>query len=51
MSRTTHRQRTLTPGEISRLPDGHGLLLRGGDWGLIGQTPWYCDPLWGSIGG
>jgi type IV secretion system protein VirD4 len=51
VSRQTHRQRTLTPGEISRLPEGHGLLLRGGAWDLIGLTPWYCDPLWASIAG
>jgi type IV secretory pathway TraG/TraD family ATPase VirD4 len=51
VSRHTHRQRTLTPGEISRLPAGHGLLLNGGAWGLIRLTPWYCDPVWGSIAG
>ena len=31
----THRQRTLIPGEIAQLPDGHGLLLRGASWGLV----------------
>ena len=47
----TQRQRTLIPGEIAQLPDGHALLLRGASWGLIGLTPWYqCEP-WASIGG
>lgn len=45
----THRQRTLTPGEIAQLPDGHGLLLRGGEWGLIKLTPWYAHQPWANI--
>jgi type IV secretory pathway TraG/TraD family ATPase VirD4 len=47
----THRQRVLTPGDISRLPEGRALLLRGGAWDLIGLTRWYCDPLWSKIAG
>jgi type IV secretory pathway TraG/TraD family ATPase VirD4 len=38
---STARQRTLPPGEIAKLPAGHGLLLRGTDWGLLRLTPWY----------
>jgi type IV secretion system protein VirD4 len=45
----THRQRTLTPGEIAQLPDGHGLLLRGAAWGLIQLTPWYAHEPWASV--
>ena len=45
----THRQRVLSPGEIAQLPDGHGLLLRGGEWGLIGLTPWYAYEPWTNI--
>jgi type IV secretory pathway TraG/TraD family ATPase VirD4 len=45
----TQRQRTLTPGEIAQLPDGHGLLLRGAAWGLIRLTPWYEHEPWASI--
>lgn len=44
----THRQRMLTPGEIAQLPDGHGLLLRGTGWTLIGLTPWYKHEPWAS---
>ena len=47
----TQRQRTLIPGEIAQLPDGHGLLLRGPSWGLIELTPWYEREPWASIGG
>ena len=47
----THSQRTLIPGEIAQLPDGHGLLLRGASWGLIELTPWYQHEPWASIGG
>jgi type IV secretory pathway TraG/TraD family ATPase VirD4 len=49
ISYQTHRQRTLTPGEIAKLPNGHGLLLRGGEWGLIGLTPWYAHQPWANI--
>jgi len=45
----TQRQRTLTPGEIAQLPDGHGLLLRGAAWGLIKLTPWYRHEPWVSV--
>ena len=45
----TQRQRTLTPGEIAKLPDGQGLLLRGGEWGLIHLTPWYSHQPWANI--
>jgi type IV secretory pathway TraG/TraD family ATPase VirD4 len=45
----TQRQRTLSPGEIANLPDGHGLLLRGGEWGLIALTPWYAHHPWANI--
>ncbi len=49
VSYQTHRQRILTPGEIAQLPDSHGLLLRGGAWGLLELTPWHeCEP-WTSI--
>lgn len=41
---TTTRQRTLSPGEIAALPAGHGLLVRGADWGLIEMAPWYRTP-------
>jgi len=45
----TQRHRTLPPGEIARLPNGHGLLLRGTDWGLLRLTPWYrCEP-WATV--
>ena len=49
LSYQTQRQRTLTPGEIANLPDGHGLLLRGASWGLIGLTPWYAHHPWANI--
>jgi type IV secretory pathway TraG/TraD family ATPase VirD4 len=51
VSYQTQRRRTLVPGEIARLPEGHGLLLRGGAWGLIGLTPWYAREPWARIGG
>ena len=47
----THRQRTLIPGEIAQLPEGHGLLLRGASWGLVELTPWHRHDPWASIGG
>jgi type IV secretion system protein VirD4 len=49
ISYQTHRQRVLSPGEIAQLPDGHGLLLRGAAWGLIGLTPWFQYEPWASI--
>jgi type IV secretion system protein VirD4 len=49
LSYQTQRQRTLSPGEIASLPDGHGLLLRGGEWGLIALTPWYAHHPWANI--
>lgn len=45
----TQRQRTLPPGEIARLPDGHGLLLRGTHWGLVKLTPWYRTEPWSAV--
>ena len=47
----TQRQRTLTPGEIHRLPHGHALLLHGSQWGLTQLTPWYRGEPWASIAG
>jgi type IV secretory pathway TraG/TraD family ATPase VirD4 len=44
----TQRQRTLAPGDIARMPDGHGLLLRGGGWGLLRLAPWYRGEPWRS---
>jgi type IV secretory pathway TraG/TraD family ATPase VirD4 len=45
----TQRQRTLTPGDIARLPDGHALLLRGADWNTIRLTPWHETQPWARI--
>jgi type IV secretion system protein VirD4 len=42
----TQRHRTLPPGEIARLPVGHGLLLRGTHWGLVRLTPWHQTQPW-----
>jgi len=50
VSYQTQRQRVLTPGDIARLPDGHGLLLRGTDWELIGLTKWYETEPWRTVG-
>jgi type IV secretion system protein VirD4 len=47
----TQRHRTLPPGEIARLPGGHGLLLRGTNWGLLRLTPWYRTEPWATVGG
>ncbi len=47
----TQRHRTLTPGEIHRLPPGHALLLHGSHWGLTRLTPWFCAEPWASLGG
>lgn len=45
----TQRQRVLTPGDIARLPDGHGLLLQGTDWELITLTKWYESEPWQRV--
>jgi type IV secretion system protein VirD4 len=45
----TQRHRTLPPGEIARLPKGHGLLLRGTQWGLLRLTPWYRTEPWATV--
>ena len=50
VSYQTQRQRVLTPGEIARLPDGHGLLLRGTDWELLRLTRWYESEPWRTVG-
>ena len=47
----TQRQRTLTPGDIAKLPDGRGLLLRGADWELITLTRWYEREPWRQVAG
>ncbi len=46
----TQRQRVLGPGEVAKLPAGQGLLLRGGDWGLIGVTRWFESEPWRTVG-
>lgn len=45
----TTRQRTLSPGEIARLPAGRALHLRGTRWGLIRSTPWHRTLPWKPI--
>jgi hypothetical protein len=45
----TQRHRTLPPGEIARLPNGHGLLMRGTHWGLVRLTPWYRTSPWSAV--
>ncbi len=45
----TVRQRTLSPGEISQLPQGHGLLLTAHGWGLLRLAPWYATAPWRDI--
>jgi hypothetical protein len=45
----TQRQRTLAPGEVARLPTGHGLLLRGTAWGLLQLAPWYSAEPWATV--
>jgi type IV secretory pathway TraG/TraD family ATPase VirD4 len=50
VSYQTQRQRVLTPGDIARLPDGRGLLLRGTDWELLGLTKWYEREPWRRVG-
>ena len=49
MTYHTQRHRTLPPGEIARLPKGHGLLLRGTHWGLLRLTPWYRTEPWATV--
>jgi type IV secretory pathway TraG/TraD family ATPase VirD4 len=49
VSYQTQRQRVLTPGEIARLPDGQGLLLRGTDWELIKLTKWHETEPWRTV--
>jgi len=46
----TQRQRVLTPGEIAKLPAGHGLLLTNAKWALLGLTPWHTSEPWKRIG-
>lgn len=50
VSYQTQRQRVLPPGEVAKLPAGQGLLLRGGEWGLIGLTRWFEREPWRSLG-
>ncbi|MGA2454390.1 MAG: type IV secretory system conjugative DNA transfer family protein [Solirubrobacteraceae bacterium] len=45
----TQRQRTLNPGDIARLPPGHGLLLHGTHWGLLKLTPWQRTRPWTAV--
>ena len=45
----TQRHRTLNPGDIARLPPGHGLLLHGAHWGLVRLTPWQRTQPWSGI--
>jgi len=47
----TQRHRTLSPGDIARLPPGHGLLLHGAHWGLLRLTPWYRTQPWTAVAG
>jgi type IV secretion system protein VirD4 len=47
----TQRHRTLNPGDIARLPPGHGLLLRGTHWGLLRLTPWQRTQPWTAVAG
>ncbi len=50
VSYQTQRQRTLTPGEIAKLPPGQALLLRGAEWRLIGLTKWFEHEPWRMVG-
>jgi type IV secretion system protein VirD4 len=47
----TQRQRTLNPGEIAKLPIGHGLLLKGANWELLQLTPWHKTQPWKTLAG
>ena len=49
VSYQTQRQRILTPGDIARLPDGHGLLLQGTDWELLSLTKWFEREPWRRV--
>ncbi len=49
VSYSTQRQRTLSPGEIARLPAGHALLLQGVSWGLVRLTPWHRTAPWDAV--
>jgi type IV secretion system protein VirD4 len=50
VSYQTQRQRVLTPGDIARLPDGHGLLLHSNEWELLRLTKWYESEPWRTVG-
>ena len=45
----TARQRTLSPGEIARLPPGRALHLQGTRWRLIRSTAWHRTLPWKRI--
>jgi type IV secretion system protein VirD4 len=45
----TQRHRTLPPGDVARLPEGHGLLLRGTSWGLLRASPWFATEPWVAV--
>ena len=47
----TVRQRTLTPGDIAKLPDGQALLLKGMDWQLMKLSKWYKTEPWKTVAG
>ena len=47
----TQRHRTLNPGDIARLPPGHGLVLHGTHWGLTRLTPWHRTQPWTAAAG
>jgi len=49
VSYSTQRQRTLSPGEIAKLPNGHALLLQGVNWGLVRLTPWHRTAPWAAV--
>jgi len=51
VSYQTQRQRVLSPGEVARLPDGHALLLRRGDWSLLRLTAWHESEPWRTLAG
>ncbi len=45
----THRERTLPPGDIARLPPGRALHLQGTRWGLIRTTPFHRTMPWKQV--
>ncbi len=45
----TVRQRTLSPGEISQLPAGQGLLLTSDGWEPLRLAPWFAVAPWRDI--